>query len=185
MNKKIVYKDYCKKDPLRYPFFKYYPDPMENGVFVECDPPQTCQCCGKQETLICEGPFLTDEDVSSICPECIANGRAAKTFNMDFCEIPTRNRVSDPEKTEELLHRTPGYYSYNFNEWLSHCDDYCIYEKELVFEDLKDPKLLKELEEDPEWIESGLELDDDFIQIHMFTCSHCGKHLFYIDQFFD
>ena len=100
MNKKIVYKDYCKKDPLRYPFFKYYPDPMKNGVFVECDPPQTCQCCGNQETLICEGPFLTDEDVSSICPECIANGRAAKTFNMDFCEIPTRNRVSDPENPE-------------------------------------------------------------------------------------
>ena len=45
--------------------------------------------------------------------------------------------------------------------------------------------VVKELQEDPEWIESGFDPDDAFIQIHMFSCLHCGKHLFYIDQFFD
>jgi len=185
MNKKITYKDYNEKDPNRYPFFRYHPDPMENGVFVEYDSPKTCQCCGKQETLICEGPFITDEDVSFICPECIADGRAAKVFDMEFCDVSSLNRISDSDKTEELMHHTPGYYSYTFNDWLSHCGDYCAYEKQLICEDLKDPQLLKELKEDPEWIESGFDPDDAFIQIHMFSCLHCGKHLFYIDQFFD
>ena len=49
---------------------------------------------------------------------------------------------------------------------------------------------MEELKNDPVWIEWELEdpekvlLDRNF-QIHLFSCSHCGKHLFYIDEFFD
>ncbi|MBQ6478616.1 MAG: CbrC family protein [Erysipelotrichaceae bacterium] len=188
--KKISYKDYYEKDPKRYPFFRYHPDPIRSGIFVECAVPKVCQCCGKEETLICEGPFYSDAEVDCICPECIANGKAAKAFDMEYCEISSKNRIGDPEKEEELLHHSPGYYSYNGGSWLSHCNDYCIYEEELYAKHLQDRELMEELKNDPVWIEWELEdpekvlLDRNF-QIHLFSCSHCGKHLFYIDEFFD
>ena len=190
MNRKISYRDYHEKDAKRYPFFRYHPDPLRSGVFVEHETPKVCQCCGRQETLICEGPFYTDEEVEYVCPECIADGSAAKRFDMEYCEIAAKDRVSDPKKDEELLHHTPGFYSYNGSCWPSHCDDYCIYVEELYRKHLQDKELMEELVKDPVWIEWEFDspekvLLDQYIQVHMFVCPHCGKHLFYIDEFFD
>lgn len=190
MNKKITYKDYHEKDPERYPFFRYHPDPISNGVFVESDFPRVCQCCGKQETLICEGPFYTDEDPKFICPGCIADGSAAVKFDMEYCEIPGKERVPDEEKTEELLHYSPGYYSWNGGTWLSCCGDYCIYEGQIFYEELMERGLLEEFRNSPAWTESAYEsieetLHNRWIQLHVFRCPHCGKHRFYLDEFYD
>lgn len=190
MNRRIIYKDYHEMDPKRYPFFRYHPDPIANGVFVEEDSPKVCQCCGKQETLICEGPFYTDEELEFICPECIANGKAAEKYDMDFCEILKRDRIKNEKKTEELLHHNPGYYSWNGGIWLSHCNDYCIYEGQIFYEELLERGLEEELKNDYYWKRSGYEdiettLNNRWIQLHLFTCPHCGKHLFYTDEFFD
>ena len=91
------------------PKFKYHPNPLKTGAFIEEDEPFVCDCCGK-ETLICySAPFYSVESIDIFCPECIANGEAAKKFDGEFQDAYSTDEVSDEAKTEELIYRTPGY----------------------------------------------------------------------------
>ena len=46
----------------------------------------------------------------SLCPECIANGEAARKYDGSLQDdFAVDDGVDDPEKLDELIHRTPGY----------------------------------------------------------------------------
>ena len=36
-------------------------------------------------------------------------------------------QVTNPKFTEEVLFRTPGYVSWQGNNWVAHCSDYCAF----------------------------------------------------------
>lgn len=83
---------------------------MATGAFDESEKGVICDCCGKTTHIYYEVPFYSVEDIDYLCPDCIANGEAAKkfdgTFQDDYC---VDDGVEDMRKLDELIHRTPGY----------------------------------------------------------------------------
>ena len=52
--------------------------------------------------------------------QCIASGEAARKYDgslQDDCSVD--DGVDDPEKLDELIHRTPGYCGWQQEYWLS------------------------------------------------------------------
>ena len=49
---------------------------------------------------------------------------AASKFDGEFQDPESTDRVSDPDKLDELIHRTPGYCGWQQEYWIAHCDDY-------------------------------------------------------------
>ena len=63
-----------------------------------------------------------------LCPECIANGEAARKYDGSFQDdFSLDDGVNDPEKLDELIHRTPGYSGWQQEYWRAHCGDYCAF----------------------------------------------------------
>src|SRR5512139_1857102 len=105
------------------PRFRYHRDPVASHVFVPAEAP--CPSCGAQRTYEYVGPLYSLEDVSHLCPECIADGRAAERYRLEFVDPEGPEAGPDAYKRDELLHRTPGYFSAQGDPWPAHCGDYC------------------------------------------------------------
>ena len=172
------------------PFFKYHPDPLKTGTF-ETDETVVCDCCGKETDVYYSGPFYSVEDVEYLCPECIANGKASKKFDGDFIDIYF-GEVSDEEKIDELIHRTPSYCGWQQEIWVTHCDDFCAFLGYVGAKELKEMGVLEEVIENgspefnAEWSEEQIEIiknmvDGGHVQGYLFKCLHCGKHFLYYD----
>lgn len=50
---------------------------------------------------------------------------AASKFDGEFQNPESTDCVSNPDKLDELIHRTPGYCGWQQEYWIAHCDDYC------------------------------------------------------------
>ena len=73
-------------------------------------------------------PFFSVEDIAYLCPECIANGEAARKYDGSFQDdFSLDDGVDDLEKLDELIHRTPGYSGWQQEYWRAHCGDYCAF----------------------------------------------------------
>ena len=95
---------------LGLPAFRYHPNPLETGAFEESADGVVCDCCGKTTHIFYTNPFFSVEDIAYLCPECIANGEAARKYDGSFQDdFSVDDGVDDPEKLDELIHRTPGY----------------------------------------------------------------------------
>jgi len=67
-------------------------------------------------------------DIAYLCPACIASGEAARKYDGSFQDdFSVDDGVDDPEKLDELIHRTPGYSGWQQEYWRAHCGDYCAY----------------------------------------------------------
>lgn len=40
----------------------------------------------------------------------------------EFQNLESTDRVSNPDKLDELIHRTPGYCGWQREYWIAHCD---------------------------------------------------------------
>lgn len=72
----------------------------------------------KKVNEYCSTMYCID-DVHCICLECISDGKAAEKFEGVFIQDAESGLVSDPQKTEELFKRTPGYASWQGEYWLA------------------------------------------------------------------
>lgn len=170
------------------PTFKYHPNPIETGAFQK-GTPQKCDCCGCETDLWYESPFYSIDDVDRICPKCISNGAAAKKFDGEFQDADNVGKVSDSDKLDELLHRTPGYIGWQQEYWCAHCDDFCAFIGYVGWDDLIRSGIDKEIEETYDQDICGFDLtdvkeymqNDGSMQGYLFRCLHCGKHLLYVD----
>lgn len=165
--------------------FRYHPDPLKTGAFMN-DKTVTCDCCGKQTYVYYTNPFYSVNEVNNLCPECIASGAAAEKFDGEFQDESSTDEVSDPAKTDELIHRTPGYCGWQQEYWLAHCDDYCAFLGYPTWEDLEKTGIDKEVEETYREDICGIAFEDarEHIKVngcYLFRCLHCGKHFVYID----
>lgn len=118
---------------MNLPNFKYHPDPIKTDSIKVSD--VSCECCKRQMGYVYSGSLYSASDVSDVCPWCIANGEAHQMFDIQFTTLEPA--IFDPENPpeqecsdaacEELLHRTPGFSSFQEQSWLSHCGDFCAF----------------------------------------------------------
>jgi uncharacterized protein len=139
------------------PVFRYHPDPIRTGSIAPSG--KECCCCGQSRGYIYTLAPYTEEDIEeeSICPWCIADGSAHKKLGAEFIDsqgIPDEV----PEKVvEELVERTPGYASWQGEEWRACCDDAAAF--------------------------LGPEGDGGAAgrTTYVFECLHCRQRLFHVD----
>lgn len=173
---------------MEIPRFKYHPDPVGTGVFIQGEE-RTCECCNKKTDIWYDGPFFSVEDVECLCPACIASGEAASKFDGDFQDAASTDDVSDEAKLDELIHRTPGYVGWQQEYWLAHCDDYCAFIKYVGWDDLVEMGIDGMIEQNYNEELNGFDLEDvkenmvigGSMQGYLFMCLHCGEFLLYVD----
>lgn len=102
--------------------FKYHPNLYSDEILIHEE--GVCNCCGRKVPEYI-GMAYSPEDTDCICLSCIHDGSAAEKLNAEFVQFA--EDVSDPEKRDELFKRTPGYMSWQGENWLACCDDYCAY----------------------------------------------------------
>jgi len=163
------------------PDFKYHPDPVGNRVIVAR--PSECPICHEVTGFAYDGPFYTQADPRNICPWCIASGRAAEAFDLEFVYDYDLEPVEDADSKEELQHRTPGYFFATQYEWPAHCGDYCAVVRKVRWSDIADME--SELSEDLDRleVEDGTDrqakrdaLSGTALWAYLFKCLKCGKH---------
>ena len=172
---------------LGLPAFRYHPNPLETGAFEESPDGVVCDCCGKTTHIFYTAPFYAVEDIEHLCPECIASGEAARKYDGSFqddCSLD--DGVDDPEKLDELIHRTPGYSGWQQEYWRAHCGDYCAFWGYVGARELRALGALEDVLDDPMWDEEQKEMiresvNGGHLQCYLFQCLHCGKHLVWMD----
>lgn len=171
------------------PSFKYHPDPIKTGAFLQGGD-HTCGCCGRQTDTWYEQPFYTENDgVECICPECIASGRAAEKFNGAFVDECCVGEVSDPAKLDELIHRTPCYCGWQQEYWYAHCDDLFAFVGYVGWEDIVEMGIAQQIEKNYDEKICGSDFEDikecmtnnGSMQGYLFRCLHCGEYFLYAD----
>ena len=142
---------------------------------------------GKETHIFYTNPFFSVEDIAYLCPECIANGEAARKYDGSFQDdFSVDDGVDDPEKLDELIHRTPGYSGWQQEYWRAHCGDYCAYLGHVGARELRALGVLEEVLDDPMWDDEQKEMiresvNGGHLQCYLFQCLHCGKHLVWMD----
>ena len=146
-----------------------------------------CDCCGKATHIYYTAPFFSVENIEHLCPECIASGEAARKYDGSFQDdFSLDDGVDDPEKLDELIHRTPGYCGWQQEYWRAHCGDYCAYLGNVGVRELRALGVLEEVLDDPMWDDEQKEMIQESVngghlQCYLFQCLHCGKHLVWMD----
>ena len=168
--------------------FKYYPHAWEQNVFTTCQNGEVviCECCGKESVQYLDRMYCV-ASIQAICPQCVANGEAAKKFDGDFIQDAEVEKVSDEQRIDELFHRTPGYHSWQGEYWLACCDDFCAYIKPVKMKELKEMGIADEVCSEYEAAGHGYFnireqlTKDGSLYGYLFQCLHCGKYHLGVD----
>lgn len=180
-------KDQERWAQLGLPSFRYHPDPLDTGIFEQSQEGVVCDCCGKTTRIYYRGPFFSVEEINHLCPECIASGKAAKKFDGEFQdEYSVDDGVDDPDKLDELIHRTPGYSGWQQEYWRAHCGDFCAFLGYVGGRELRALGVLEDVLDDPMWDDEQKKMIEESVnggslQCYLFECLHCGKHLVWMD----
>ena len=105
---------------MSLPTFTYHPDPVGTGSIKPSD--ATCVCCNQERGFI----YACSAGVEDVCPWCIADGSAAQEYDVTFsCADPLTLAGVPFAVVDEVTRRTPGYTSWQQDEWLCCCGDAC------------------------------------------------------------
>lgn len=120
------------------PRFRYHPDPVATGAIVE-DSAAVCPGCGEARGwAYATTPYGYDRH-PDICPWCIADGTAAQKLGAQFIDVywvddedlePGQTGIPRPaplEMLDELASRTPGFASFQQEEWQYCHDEPCAF----------------------------------------------------------
>ncbi len=154
------------------PKFKYHNNPLKTGTFDVMLSPSKCKCCKEYTWVIYSFPFYAEieliMELECLCPDCIANGEAAKKFRGSFQPVDvqrqfeenfqnekTVDRVNDIDKINELLYKTPSFQAWQREIWRTHCNDYCEFIGYVSADDLYKMGIMDEVLDDPLWKDSS------------------------------
>ena len=179
---------------MTLPTFRYHPDPLASGSVVASD--KQCRCCGKARGFIYTGPVYAEDDLdNSICPWCIADGSANKTFDATFFDAEAVSDDVPNNAMDEICERTPGYIAWQEGYWPACCDDAAQFIAPAGNAEI-------ELGAHREWLHSVMEhivhemeisggaaarllrsLDrDKGPTAYLFKCAQCGKPHVHVDR---
>jgi len=181
---------------MNLPAFKYHRSPIQSGSVEESD--KQCQCCGKVRGYIYAGPAYSEQDLDeSICPWCIADGTAHSKFDATFIDEAVLPADLSESVIEELASRTPGFSSWQSEQWFSCCNDAMTF---------LEPAGIREIRERYRELEFAV-LGNIIYDLHIsggaatrmleslhknsgptayiFQCSHCGSYRTYVDGIFE
>lgn len=170
------------------PIFKYHPNPISTGAIVQSD--EECECCQQASGYIYTASFYTKEEVSFICPLCIADGSAAVKFEGMFSDDFFLLQAGVAEEViDEVCDRTPGYHSWQQEQWQSHCSTACEFhgdasKKELA--ELSGIKLTQFLNENRFKLEQWQNMLSVYEEggnpaIYKFKCTECSHIIYTLD----
>lgn len=169
------------------PVFKYHPEPLKTGAFIQGDIIE-CDVCKRETNIYYESPFYSIDEIEHICPWCIADGSASKKFDGEFQDIACCDEVDNHKFIDELVHRTPGYHGWQQEYWLAHCGDFCSFVGYVGWKEIVEMGIEEEIEKD--YLANGdMNLDDvkkymknnGSLQGYLFQCLKCGQHRLYVD----
>lgn len=180
---------------MKLPHFRYHPDPVGTGSIESSE--AECDCCNKSRGFIYAGPAYGEfDDVPVICPWCIADGSAHEQLGVIFTDDAMIGGGGewedvDDEIIEEVATRTPGFISWQGEQWFTHCGDAAQFLGRVGSEDLNTfgPKAIEAIaescaiedeDEQQEFMES---LDKNGSPTaYLFKCAKCGAFGGYTDS---
>lgn len=169
-------------DIKKLPKFKYHPNLYHTGIVVFGE--GICNCC-KQKTEAYIESIYAVEDTDCICLHCVADGKAAAMFNGEF--IQDADPIDNVEATDELFHRTPGYFSWQGENWKACCNDYCAFISELGENDFLDPAIQQKLKSGEIICDTEMSVQDiitgsAYTRGYLFKCLHCNRQYMRVDM---
>lgn len=177
-------------DKVGLPFFAYHPNPLATGsIRVGAE---RCACCGRERGYIYTASVYGRNDLEGqLCPWCIADGSAAEQHGASFSDESSlvQSGVST-EVVEEVTRRTPGYNSWQQEQWLACCGDACEFHGHPPREHLPlmDPTAVEQFLSATGWTpEQWLEFSSNYKPdgspaLYHFVCRCCGKPHYGCDQ---
>jgi uncharacterized protein CbrC (UPF0167 family) len=146
------------------PVFRYHPDPVSTG-YVE-QSAKECRCCERARGAVYVGPVYGVDGLDEhLCPWCVAEGRAARSFGAEFVDTGAGVPRGIPaEVLDELATRTIGFAAWQPERWLYHCGDGAAF--------------LGLASDDPGELQSLASVSATY----RFRCLHCGAELSYTDS---
>ena len=178
---------------MSLPTFRYHPDPLASGSVVASDKP--CIVCKQQRGYLYDGPVYGEgEDIDDICPWCIADGGAHAKLDVTFVDDRALDDDISPAVLSEVTCRTPGFASWQTEQWPCCCDDATAFLKPVGIAEIRrdhyewEGTLMGHIVHDMQ-ISGGAArrlLDslhrDSGPTAYAFLCLHCHRTHFYIDQ---
>ena len=168
-----------------FPAFTYHPDPIATGAVVPSD--VVCICCDRSRGYSYVGPVYSVQDLNeALCPWCIADGSAAAKLDASFADsFPLIQAGISSEIVNEVHLRTPGYASWQQEEWLSHCNDACEFHGDASAVDVgnatsetRNDWLIRYKQDEKTWLwaTDGYAPGGDSA-LYKFVCRHCRQVL--------
>ena len=174
--------------PDNFPTFKYHKNPLKTETFKHSG--KICPACGqKKGYAYIHSLFGKDDEVECLCPWCIHDGSAAKKYKGEFISDYDKHININQYFIDELLHRTPLMETWQGIVWPAHCDDFCEFIDYVIWDDIKQMGIEKEIEKDllennksftVSEVKENLERDSSMTG-YLFRCLKCGKHHLHID----
>jgi uncharacterized protein len=174
---------------MKLPYFRYHPDPIATGSIIQSD--EICDCCGEARGYIYTASFYSAViDDEKLCPWCISSGEAAAKFDGSFNDgHPLRAARIHGEIIREVCERTPGYVSWQQEEWQAHCNDACEFHGDAEKSELQTlhAQAIQEIV-DIGWLNSTEW--PKFVKhyekggspaLYKFVCRHCKKVIYTMD----
>jgi len=175
------------------PTFRYHPDPIRSGSIAPST--KKCQCCTRSRGFIYTGPAYAEEELDdALCPWCIADGSAAKKFDVSFTDSASFPDAIPERAGEEIERRTPGFSAWQEPRWLACCGDGAAFiapagHAELLAIDYQlEGQLMGHIVHEM-GISGGAATrllaslkKDEGPTAYVFRCLTCGTHLAYIDM---
>jgi uncharacterized protein CbrC (UPF0167 family) len=180
--------------PPELPHFTFHPDPIQSGSITPSA--AECRCCGEQRGFIYTGPvYSAEEDLDDVlCPWCIADGSAHAEFDATFVDDAALGDDVPESSVLEITERTPGFNSWQSEQWPSCCDDATQFIAPAGITELRqhyrtfEASVLNHIIYDM-GISGGAALRkleslhrDQGPTAYLFQCPRCGGHKVYVDQ---